>query len=364
MEGSDQHRGWFHSSLLTSTGTRSAAPYRTVLTHGYVVDADGRKMSKSLGNVISPLNVIKKSGAEIVRLWVASEDYREDMRISDEILKRNSEAYRRIRNTFRFFLGNLNDFDPSKDAIAYENLPEMDRLMLHRLAMLIQRVKEAFNRYEFHIFYHTFHNFCAVDLSAFYLDVIKDRLYVERADSHARRSAQTVLYQLADSMVRLMAPILPFTAEEVWEFLPGDSKTRESSVHLALFPDVNDSVVDEELAERWKRLIELRDRVLKELEEARKSQNLGSALNAKVKILAPDSVRNIVTPYLGELPALFIVSAVEVLPAASQDGPDSLTIEVEKADGEKCERCWMVLPTVGRNSGHPTLCHRCASILG
>jgi isoleucyl-tRNA synthetase len=399
MEGSDQHRGWFHSSLLTSTGTRSAAPYRTVLTHGYVVDADGRKMSKSLGNVISPLNVIKKSGAEIVRLWVASEDYREDMRISDEILKRNSEAYRRIRNTFRFFLGNLNDFNHSKDAIAYEKLPEMDRLMLHRLAMLIQRVKEAFNRYEFHIFYHTFHNFCAVDLSAFYLDVIKDRLYVERADSHARRSAQTVLYQLADSMVRLMAPILPFTAEEVWEFLPGDSKTRESSVHLALFPDVNDSHLDRELAEKWKHLIDVREMVLKALEVQRQEKGLGSALNAKVKIqvlqdfVIPHSTYGVgsfhalLKKYEEEqdsinLKTLFIVSQVDVEPYL-QSSPRSenaapppanneywadlanrIGVTVEKADGEKCERCWMVLPTVGRDSGHATLCPRCVSILG
>ncbi|MFQ5915138.1 MAG: isoleucine--tRNA ligase [Nitrospinota bacterium] len=370
LEGSDQHRGWFHSSLLTSTGTRNRAPFKTVLTHGYVVDAEGRKMSKSLGNVISPLDIIKKSGAEIIRLWVASEDYREDVRLSEEILKRNSEAYRRIRNTFRFLLGNLYDFDPSRDGVPYERLPEMDRLMLHRLAGLIRRVREAFARYEFHIFYHAFHNFCAVDLSAFYLDVIKDRLYVEQADSHARRSAQTVLHQLADAMVRLMAPILPFTADEVWEFLPGDPKSREPSVHLALLPEVNESQIDNELANRWGEIIPgLRYTVLKALEDKRKGQGLGSALNAKVIIRASGKLYDLLKEYEADLPAVFIVSAVEVLPDPNPPylPPDSQaqswTIEVEKAKGEKCERCWMVLPTVGRDPNHPTLCHRCASIL-
>ncbi|MBI2882182.1 MAG: isoleucine--tRNA ligase [Candidatus Tectomicrobia bacterium] len=367
LEGSDQHRGWFHSSLLTAVGTRDRAPYRTVLTHGYVVDAEGRKMSKSLGNVISPLDVIKKSGAEIVRLWVASEDYREDMRISDEILKRNAEAYRRIRNTFRFLLGNLYDFDPGRDAVPYDKLSELDRLMLHRLAGLTRRIREAFGRYEFHAFYHAFHNFCAVDLSAFYLDVIKDRLYCEQADSPARRGAQTVLYQLADSMVRLMAPILPFTAEEVWESLPA---RREASVHLALFPEVNEAHVDEALAERWGQLLEVRDDVLKQLEEARKSQGLGSALNARVTIRTAGAAYNFFKTYEAALPALFIVSAARILPnsepalAPSNSEGEPWAVQVEKAEGEKCERCWMVLPTVGEDSHHPTLCHRCASILG
>ena len=362
LEGSDQHRGWFHSSLLTAVATRSRAPYESVLTHGYVVDADGRKMSKSLGNVIAPEDIIRKSGAEIIRLWVASEDYRDDVRISEEILKRNSEAYRRIRNTFRFLLGNLYDFDPSRNAVPYEKLLEMDRLMLHRLAELIRRVRKAFEDYEFHVFYHAFINFCSVDLSAFYLDVIKDRLYCERADSHERRSAQTVLYALADAMVRLMAPILPFTADEVWEHLPGDAKGREESVHLALFLEADKSHGDGELAERWQRLLALRDGVLKELEEARKNQGLGSALNAKVKVFSADSFRSFVEPYLDDLAALFIVSAVEV--GASDGQADAWSVQVEKAEGEKCGRCWMVLPTVGQDANHPTLCHRCVSILG
>ncbi len=368
LEGSDQHRGWFHSSLLASVGTRGRAPYGTVLTHGYVVDADGRKMSKSLKNVIAPDKIIKQNGAEIVRLWVASENYREDMRISPEILKRSSEAYRRIRNTFRFFLGNLYDFDLSGDAVPYEKLPELDRLLLHKLAELIRRVSEAFDRYEFHTFYQTFHNFCAVDLSAFYLDVLKDRLYCEKADAHPRRSAQTVLHRLADAMVRLMAPILPFTAEEVWDRLPANPAGREPSVHLALFPAIDESERDENLAGRWGRLIELREGVLKELEEARRSRDLGSALNAKVKIAASEEFRTFLEPYLGNLPALFIVSAVEAGGGGAASGPNPdgappWTIQVEAAEGEKCERCWMVLPSVGQNAAHPTLCGRCAAIL-
>ena len=369
LEGSDQHRGWFHSSLLASVGTRGRAPYGTVLTHGYVVDADGRKMSKSLKNVIAPDKIIRQNGAEIIRLWVASENYREDVRISPEILKRNSEAYRRIRNTFRFFLGNLYDFDPSGDTVPYERLPEIDRWMLHKLGELIRRVRETYDRYEFHTFYQTFHNFCAVDLSAFYLDVIKDRLYCEKADAEARRSAQTVLHRLADAMVRLMAPILAFTAEEVWERLPGDPAGREPSVHLALFPDIDESELDEDLAGRWRRLIELREGVLKELEEARRSRDLGSALNAKVKIAASEEFRTFLEPCLGDLPALFIVSAVEAkgggggAASPNPDGAPPWRVQVEAAEGEKCERCWMVLPSVGQNAAHPTLCGRCAAIL-
>ncbi len=364
LEGSDQHRGWFHSSLLASVGTRGRAPYDTVLTHGYVVDANGRKMSKSLGNVISPLDIIKQSGAEIIRLWVASENYREDVRISQEILKRNSEAYRRIRNTSRFLLGNLYDFDLSKDAVPYDRLGEIDRFMLHKLAGLIQRVRAAYDRYEFHLFYQTFHNFCAVDLSAFYLDVIKDRLYVEAAESEARRSAQTVMRALADAMVRLMAPILPFTSDEVWEFMPHPSPDREPSVHLALLPEVDESHLDEALAARWDRLLELRDGALKALEGARANEGLGSALNAKAIVSASDEFLSFLEPYRDDLPMLFIVSGVEVESAPGGDGDTPWTVRVERAEGEKCERCWMVLPTVGVDANHPTLCRRCASILG
>lgn len=364
LEGSDQHRGWFHSSLLASVGTRDRAPYNTILTHGYVVDADGRKMSKSLGNVISPLDIVKQSGAEIIRLWVASENYREDVRISQEILKRNSEAYRRIRNTFRFLLGNLYDFDVENDAVSEDLLNEIDRFMLHKLAKLTQRVRTAYSQYEFHVFYQTFHNFCAVDLSAFYLDVIKDRLYVENSKSEARRGAQTVMHKLADTMVRLMAPILPFTADEIWDCIPNPTPNREPSVSLTLLPEPDESHLDEKLCVRWERLLELRDSVLKALEETREKKELGSALNAKIVISASEEFLAFLKPYLDDLPMIFIVSRVEVEIATNSNKSNTWTVQVEHAEGEKCERCWMVLPTIGQNSIHPTLCHRCATILG
>ncbi|NIQ03388.1 MAG: isoleucine--tRNA ligase, partial [Nitrospinaceae bacterium] len=236
LEGSDQHRGWFHSSLLESVGTRDKAPYKAVLTHGYVVDGQGKKMSKSAGNVIAPQKIIDQYGAEILRLWVASENYREDIRISQEILKRLTEAYRKIRNTFRFLLGNLSDFDPQKDRVPPEELFEIDRYVLHRFQLLTDKILKAFHRFEFHVFYHAFYNFCVVDLSAFYLDILKDRLYTYPRNSRARRSGQTAMHVLLDGMTRLMAPILSFTAEEVWSFMPRE-EGRESSVHLSTLPD-------------------------------------------------------------------------------------------------------------------------------
>ncbi len=372
LEGSDQHRGWFQSSLLAAVGTRGAAPYRAVLTHGYVVDGEGRKMAKSLGNVIAPQDLMERHGAEILRLWVASEDYGEDIRISKEILQRLSEAYRRIRNTFRFFLGNLYDFDPARDEVPYEELPELDRLMLHRLAKFTQRIRKAYQDHKYHLFYHAFHNFCAVDLSAFYLDVIKDRLYVEGTASRERRSAQTVLCALADSMARLMAPILPFTAEEVMEYLPGQG---EESVHLSLFPESDPRHLDEALSARWDTLLLVRGEALKALEIARKDGGLGNSLNARVELYAPPDLEATLAPYEGELSTLFIVSQTGLVSQkgkeenpsdgaySSQEIP-GLHIRVISAGGKKCERCWMVLPTVGEDASHPTLCHRCRAILG
>ena len=238
LEGSDQHRGWFHSSLLTAVGTRGAAPFESVLTHGFVVDAQGKKMSKSLGNVVAPDEVIKKHGAEILRLWVSASDYRDDIRISENILKQLSDAYRRIRNTSRFMLGNLYDFDPEKNAVPYGSMPEIDRFALHRLQQLIERTLKAYDTYEFHIIYHALYNYCIVDLSAFYLDILKDRLYTSPPESAGRRSAQTVIHILLDTMARLMSPILVFTAEEIWGFMPG-SKENASSIHLTSLPAVN-----------------------------------------------------------------------------------------------------------------------------
>ena len=277
LEGSDQHRGWFHSSLLASVGTRGRAPYDSVLTHGFVVDGEGRKMSKSFGNVIVPDEVISRYGAEILRLWVAAEDYRDDIRISEEILTRLSEAYRRIRNTCRFLLGNLYDFDPEKDAVSDSQLLEIDRWILLRLQKLIARLREAYTAYEFHVVFHSLHNFCAVDLSSLYLDILKDRLYTAPASSIERRAAQTALHKILDAMVRLMATILSFTAEEVWEHLPGAGK-RAASVHLTLFPEVEPRYLDENLEAKWDRLLEIRGEVSKALEIARKEKLIGNSL--------------------------------------------------------------------------------------
>jgi isoleucyl-tRNA synthetase len=281
LEGSDQHRGWFHSSLLAAVGTRGHAPYHTVLTHGFVVDGAGRKMSKSLGNVIAPDEVIEKYGAEILRLWVAAEDYRDDIRISEEILQRFSEAYRRIRNTCRFLLGNLNDFDPERDRVEVTSMESLDRWALHRLQQLVKTVVQAYERFEFHKIYHAIHNFCVVDLSAFYLDVLKDRLYVSAATSGQRRSAQTALFDITAALVRLMAPMLAFTAEEVWEHLPSFPGKKES-VHLELLPEPVAAYEDEAVEQQWKRILEIRAEVNRALELARKNRKIGHSLDADI----------------------------------------------------------------------------------
>jgi isoleucyl-tRNA synthetase len=368
LEGSDQHRGWFHSSLLTAVGTRHAAPYRTVLTHGFVVDGEGRKMSKSVGNVQDPQKVISRYGAEIFRLWVAHVDYREDVRLSQEILTRLTEAYRRIRNTCRFLLGNLYDFDPARDRVAYEDLPEIDRFMLHKLAVVTGRVRRAYQEYAYHVFYHTFHNFCAVDLSAFYLDVLKDRLYTLGTTSPERRAAQTVLYDVLMAMVRLMAPVLAFTAEELWRYIPG-AQAMAPSVHLTGFDDVTAGRVDTALSERWERLLELRREVAKGLEPVRQSKIIGQSLDAHVELYVPDSWRDVVTAYADILDTLCIVSKVTVASGAppahafASEAIPGLALVVHRAPGEKCERCWRYQEDVGSVAAHPTVCGRCGTCL-
>lgn len=368
LEGSDQHRGWFHSSLLAAVGTRQAAPYRTVLTHGFVVDGNGRKMSKSLGNVVDPQRVIKQHGAEILRLWVAHVDYREDIRLSDEILKRLVEAYRRIRNTCRFILGNLSDFEPLKDRVPYEALPEIDRFALHKLAVMAARVRQAYREHAYHTFYHTFHNFCAIDLSAFYLDVLKDRLYTLTAASPARRAAQTVLYDHLLTMVRLMAPVLAFTAEEVWRHLPGAQKIAKS-VHLTTFDCLSLGRLDPELAARWERLLELRREVAKALELSRQAKLIGQSLDAHVVLYVPEDWYPLAAAYADRLDTLFIVSKVSL--ATGEPPSEAVASEtlagvytmVYKAPGQKCERCWRYQEDVGSSTEHPLVCQRCATSL-
>ncbi len=368
LEGSDQHRGWFHSSLLTSVGTRQQAPYKSVLTHGFVVDAAGKKMSKSIGNVIAPDEVIQKYGAEILRLWVSASDYRDDVRISDEILKQLSDAYRRIRNTCRFMLGNLSDFNPDQDGVDVGSMPDIDRYALHRLCELIRKAHRAYDSYEFHVIHHALHNFCAVDLSAFYLDILKDRLYTSPPRSAVRRSAQTVMHLLLSALARIMAPILPFTAEEIWKYMP-DQEGKTESIHLAELPVVNPQWQDEALARKWDQLLVVRSEVTKALEEARVLKLIGHPLDAAVTISAGDDLNRLLGEYRDELRSLFIVSDANlwesgILEDAYQSNDvKGLSIRVSRAPGEKCERCWIYDSKTGKNEAYPNTCPRCQSAL-
>ncbi len=366
LEGSDQHRGWFHSSLLTAIGTRKAAPYKAVLTHGFVVDADGKKMSKSLGNVIAPKEVIGKYGAEILRMWVAASDYRDDIRISEKILKQLTDAYRRIRNTGRFLLGNLNDFDPRKDMVAYPEMLPIDRYALHSLQGLIDRARKAYEAYEFHVIYHALFNYCTLDLSAFYLDILKDRLYTSPPADLNRRSAQTALYRIADALARLMAPIMVFTAEEIWRHLP--VADREESIHLALLPQVDERLRDESLARQWHAIKLVRGEVTKALEAARAEKRIGHSLDAAVTLGLNDEYFELLAPYESELHSILIVSRT-VLQRGALDGAvqnteaEGITVQVAPAPGKKCTRCWVYDTTVGDHADHPTICGRCYTSL-
>ena len=368
LEGSDQHRGWFHSSLLESVGTRNRAPYKSVLTHGFVVDGEGKKMSKSVGNVIDSQEIIDQYGAEILRLWVAAEDYTVDIRISDEILKRLVEAYRRIRNTSRYILGNLYDFDCQQDAVVLKDMEEIDRWALHRLQEVIKRVREAYEKYQFHVVYYTLYNFCTVDLSALYLDVLKDRLYTAKAASGERRSGQTAMHIILETMVRLLAPILTFTAEEVWAALPAyGGKVR--SIHLTQFPEVNEAYLNPELGERWKTLIMLKGEISKAVEMARKNKVVGHPLDAAVDISPPEKLRPFLERHQEDLRTLLIVSQVNLVEKDDIQAPyqstefEGLTIGVSRARGQKCNRCWIYSEKVGTNPDHPTVCERCVKNL-
>lgn len=369
LEGSDQHRGWFHSALLTAVGTRGRAPYQAVLTHGFVVDAAGKKMSKSVGNVIAPKKVVDKYGAEILRLWVSASDYRDDIRISDNILNQLSDAYRRIRNTCRFMLGNLHDYHPDTDAAALESMTRMDRYIMHRLQKLVDKTRKAYATYDFHIVHHALYHFCTVELSAFYLDVLKDRLYTSPTASAERRSAQTVMHALLDALVRLMAPILPFTAEEIWRHMPAVSE-KEASIHLAIFPAVQAQCMDAALADEWERLIAVRGEVTKALEEARARKQIGHPLDARVALSADDALHALLASYRDDLRSLFIVSRVDLTADPSLDPSfesqeiSGLRIQVSPAGGEKCERCWVYDPAVGAHPEHATLCPRCLAAIG
>ncbi len=374
LEGSDQHRGWFQSSLLEACGTRDAPPYRAVLTHGFLVDGEGRKMSKSGGNNITPDELLPKYGAEVLRLWVASEDSSEDIRLSLEILNRLSDAYRRIRNTCRFLLGTLADFDPERDRRSYGEMDELDRWALLRLGDLIARARKAYDEFQFHVAFHAIHNFCAVDLSALYLDTIKDRLYVRAADDPVRRASQTVCFELLTALTRLMAPILTFTADEVWSYIPGRGKPE--SVHLVLFPEERGEWTNERLAADWERLLEVRGEVSRALEAARQQGKIGKGVDAVVFVRnAPEEQWRPLLEAKGEalLTTLFNVSGTRLRAAApagavrydSQDIP-GLALEIAPAQAlgwKKCERCWTWSPRVGEDPAHPSLCERCTPVV-
>ena len=368
LEGSDQHRGWFQSSLLASVGTTGQAPYRTVLTHGFTVDGSGKKMSKSAGNVVAPQEVIDKYGAEVLRLWVSAADYRDDVRISQEILAHLAEAYRRIRNTSRYLLGNLSDFDSEKDAVAHKDLLEIDRWALHRLQKLIRRVEKAYDDFNFHVVFHSLHNFCAVDMSAFYLDILKDRLYTAKAASRERRSGQTAMHAILSAMVRLMAPVLSFTADEVWGYMKDASKTK--SVFLTSFPQADEKYIDEALEARWDKIIAVRSEVAKVLEALRQDKVIGHSLDAGVTFYAGSELYEFLSRYSNDLAFILIVSSVAI--AKESDAPiNAYTSEVVKglkiaagaAKGAKCSRCWMYQESVGTVKDHPQICSRCAGNL-
>lgn len=360
LEGSDQYRGWYNSSLITGTAVRGRAPYKGILSHGFTLDGEGRKMSKSLGNTIDPNKVCEKLGADILRLWVASTDYQADQRISDNILNQTSEVYRKIRNTLRFLHGNLTGFHPAADRVPVAQMNELDRYTMIRLHRMIDKVLKAYDNYEFHYVYQAVHHFCAVEMSAFYLDIAKDRLYASAPDEAKRKAAQTVLYDSLTAITKLIAPILPHTADEIWKLVPD---VTEESVQLADMPQADVSLFDPAFEETWEKLIDIRDEVNKALEDARNKKVIGNSLGAKV-VLYPETAAADVLKRYPELDQLFIVSQADVKEAGEAAPADAAELRglkalVLPAEGEKCERCWIVTPEVGTVEEHPTLCCRC-----
>lgn len=365
LEGSDQYRGWFNSSLITSVAINGYAPYKGLLSHGFVLDGEGRKMSKSLGNVIVPEKVIKQYGADILRLWVSSVDYTGDVRISLDMLKQISEVYRKIRNTMRFLHGNLSDFNPKTDRVPYENLREVDQYMYMRLQEVLKQVREAYDRYEFSNVYHAVNNFVSTELSSFYLEIAKDVVYIEAPTEPSRRAMQTVIYDCLITLLKVLTPILPHTTEELWSYL----NEEEPSVQLTDFPEVDEKSNFEELRTKWNKIMDIRDEVLKALEEARNEKRIGKPLDAKVVVYADDAeVIELLKDESVNFKQISLVSQFEVV-GSRNEAPenaialDQTTIYVDKADGEKCERCWSYSESVGQNEKHPTLCSRCADII-
>jgi isoleucyl-tRNA synthetase len=358
LEGGDQHRGWFHSSLLTSVALRGHAPYSHVSTAGWTLDEQGRAMSKSLGNGVDPVDIANRLGGEIVRLWVASIDYREDMAASENLMQRCADIYRKLRNTFRFLLGNLNGFDPARDRVPEAELLPLDRYMLARTRELSEKVQAWYGAFEFHRVYHAVNDFAVIDLSSFYLDVLKDRMYTFAPSSHARRSAQTVLWQIAEALVRLVAPILSFTADEVWEYLPA-VEGREVSVHLAQFPKPEEifSEAPATLLEEWKQIFAVRDAALVKLEEDRQAKRIGKGLEAELQIAAPGELLALLQKHAAGLKEIVNVSRVTVVEG------DELQVTALPATGHKCARCWNFMPEVSNYGIWENVCTRCHEAL-
>lgn len=369
LEGADQYRGWFQSSLLTSVVWQGRAPFKAVCTHGWVVDGDGRKMAKSLGNGIEPKEIIKQYGADILRLWVASSDYHSDIRISNDILKQLSEAYKKIRNTARFILGNLSNrdgFDFDSDKIAISDMTEIDKWALSRLNILIDKVNEAYENFDYHIVFHSIHNFCVVDMSNFYLDIIKDRLYCENEKSLERRSAQTAIYMILSYVARLVAPIMSFTADEIWNYLPHSKEDDARSIFLNEMPKKTELSLSKEFSDKWSLIYTIRDDVKKALEIKRADKIIGSSLEAKLTLFADKATFEILKNLASELTTIFIVSSVEIkndVGGEFEGEFENFSVTVEKASGDKCERCWVYSDTVGKDSEHSTLCNRCISVI-
>lgn len=366
LEGSDQHRGWFQSSLLTSVATEGKAPYRAVLTHGYVVDGEGRKMSKSVGNTVAPQEVIAQYGADIIRLWAASSDYKADIRISKEILKQLSEVYRKIRNTIRYILGNTNDFNYETDKVEFKDMLELDRWALMHMQLLKKEVSAAYESYDFHVLYHAIHNFCSIEMSSYYLDILKDRLYAYKADSFERRSAQTAMYEIMLDLVVMIAPVLSFTMEEVWQFMKKPASMPES-VFMMPWPECKEEYIDEALESKWDNFIEIRSEITRVLEGARRAKTIGHSLDAKVELHATGEALAILRSVEGDLATLLIVSQAKLVEGLAggveATGREDLKVTVQPAEGEKCERCWIYSDTVGKDAEHPTVCARCAAAL-
>ena len=358
LEGSDQHRGWFQSSLLTSVAVNGKAPYKALLTHGFTVDGEGRKMSKSVGNVVAPQTIINRYGADVMRLWIASSDYQGDVRLSDEIIKQMSDVYRKIRNTYRYLLSNLYDFDVEKDAIPYNEMEEIDKWALLRLEQVRDQVTKAYKNYEFHVMYHVIHNFCTVDMSAIYLDILKDKLYEEVPNSKERRSAQTAIHEILVTLTKLMAPVLAFTTEEVWQAMKHTSK-EEKSVHLENWPEAKPEYLDEKLEEKWNKRLALRGEITKALEEKRKLKEIGHSLDADVTVYAKGEAYDTLVEMEKELADFCIVSTIKV----EKSDDEELKVDVKISTREKCERCWKHLPSVGNDEKHPTVCARCSRVL-